>query len=202
MNFHGLDRLEALQEQGYVVLDDFLPADTARGLLKSARAKKDDGLFHAAGIGQGSDHQVIKKIRGDEVLWWETPLPGSSESVLSNRLDELKQAINREWFLGIWEWEGHYACYPPGAFYEKHVDPFQKDDSRILSTIYYLNAEWQPEDGGQLVIYPENQPQGLRIEPKANRLVVFFSDQLAHEVLETRRARWSVTGWFKKRKVL
>ncbi|MBL7715583.1 MAG: 2OG-Fe(II) oxygenase [Bdellovibrionales bacterium] len=197
MDFNWLDRLQA---EGFAVVDDFLDADVAHGLWQSARRLKSEGRFRGAGIGQGSDHQVQKRIRGDEVLWWDGKM-GPIESKFSDRLTEVKQAINQDWFLGLWEWEGHYACYAPGTYYEKHVDPFREDDSRVLSTITYLNPDWQKEDGGELVIYPTSHPEGLKIEPKAGRLVVFFSEKLPHEVLKTRRDRYSITGWFKKRKV-
>ncbi len=50
--------------------------------------------------------------------------------------------------MGILHKEFHYALYPEGTFYKRHLDTFQNDDRRKLSIVYYLNEEnWLPEYG-------------------------------------------------------
>jgi hypothetical protein len=39
-----------------------------------------------------------------------------------------------------------------GAHYIRHCDN-PNINGRVLTAIYYMNTEWQPEDGGQLRIY-------------------------------------------------
>ena len=37
----------------------------------------------------------------------------------------MKQRLNRALFLGLFEFEGHFALYPEGAFYRTHYDSFR-----------------------------------------------------------------------------
>jgi SM-20-related protein len=60
--------------------------------------------------------------------------------------------------------------------------------------ISYLNSDWQPADGGELMIHQENRNQKLRTQGKT---VFFKSDELLHEVLVTQNTRMSITGWLK-----
>lgn len=57
-----------------------------------------------------------------------------------------------------------------------------------------MNENWQPEDGGQLVIYNEEREVVEIISPKENRLVIFLSETL-HEVKLCSKERKSITGW-------
>ena len=77
------------------------------------------------------------------------------------------------------------ACYPGGgARYVKHRDALPYKAGRKLTVIYYLNAHWQPGHGGELRIWPSDEPETEHpavIAPLADRLVVFISS-LEHEV--------------------
>ena len=87
----------------------------------------------------------------------------------------------------------HFALYPPGAFYKRHLDAFKERNARKISLILYLNQDWQVTDGGQLRMYlPE---QRLDISPLGGRLVCFRSELIEHEVLPAKRDRLSITGW-------
>jgi SM-20-related protein len=105
--------------------------------------------------------------------------------------------FNQRFFLGIARNEHHLAVYPPGTHYEKHVDTFKNSDSRVVSTVLYLNRNWKAADGGELVLYPE-RGNAVTIEPTAGRLVLFESI-LPHEVLLSHSNRYSITGWFRRR---
>ena len=58
-------------------------------------------------------------------------------------MDSLREALNRGLFLGLEDFECHFALYPPGAFYRKHVDRFRDDDRRMVSAVIYLNDAMQ-----------------------------------------------------------
>ena len=87
--------------------------------------------------------------------------------------------------------------YPSGSFYQRHLDRFKDDDRRTISSVFYLNTAWQESDAGQLRIYSGVQQHN--IAPLANRLVLFVSADIWHEVLPTNAIRKSLTGWFKRR---
>ena len=112
--------------------------------------------------------------------------------------DELRQALNQAFYLGLADYESHFAHYPPGAFYQKHLDRFRDDDRRTVSAVLYLNDDWQADQGGALRLYPDGG-EPLDVLPEAGTLVLFMSADLPHEVLPATRERLSLTGWFRRR---
>jgi SM-20-related protein len=101
--------------------------------------------------------------------------------------------------MGLFDYECHFSRYPQGAFYRRHLDAFQGRTNRILSTVCYLNPDWQPGSGGELLIYADEQSQDPIewVEPCFGTLVVFLSDRFPHEVLPTQRERLSLAGWYR-----
>ena len=104
-------------------------------------------------------------IRSDHIQWLE---PGQSP-VCDDYLevmDGLRQQLNRELFLGLEEFECHFAFYPPGAFYQTHLDRFRDDDSRSVTAVLYLNPDWQPAHAGELRMH---MPDGSQLDAAAGR---------------------------------
>lgn len=190
-----------LREDGWVVVPGFLSRDETGTLRDDLRQAWDTGALRPAGIGHGGGHQLRADIRGDRILWLDEVAAVPAQQAYFERMDALRQAINRETFLGLFDLESHFAVYPPGSFYRRHLDRFRDDSARTVSCILYLNDDWRPEDGGQLRLYLDEAGEGAHvdIEPAGGTLVTFLSDQFWHEVLPTRRERMSVTGWFRTR---
>jgi SM-20-related protein len=140
---------------------------------------------------------VREGIRGDSIDWLEQGQSAACDQYLQT-MDALRQALNQAFYLGLEDYESHFALYPPGAIYQKHLDRFRDDDRRTVSAAYYLNDDWQPEHGGALRLYPQNGPE-LDVLPTAGTLVLFISAELPHEVLPATRERLSLTGWFRRR---
>jgi SM-20-related protein len=106
--------------------------------------------------------------------------------------------LNSELFLGLFDYECHYAVYPEGSFYRKHVDAFKGRASRVLTTVLYLNPNWQPEYGGELLMYGEDdEVPFIKVSPAWGTMVMFLSEHFPHEVLPARATRYSLTGWFR-----
>ena len=125
-----------------------------------------------------------------------------AEKLYFDRINDFVQYLNSTCFLGIQEKEFHYALYPEGTFYKRHLDTFQNDSRRKLSMVCYLNDEdWQADFGGELTIYfKENGIESEKnIVPKAGRMVIFESQVLEHEVKPVKQPRLSITGWLKTR---
>ena len=191
--------IDKIASEGYGVLDNFLSADEVAGLAAQLRRRQAEGQLKAAGIGQGKA-VVEKEIRGDVIAWLDEEDRTFEESVFLHRIDAFRQYVNQTCFLGLRESEFHYALYPPGTFYKRHLDQFRADSRRKLSLICYLNDGWQKDDGGQLAIYLPtvgDTERTVTIEPIGGRLVCFESGRLEHEVLPARRERLSLTGWLK-----
>jgi SM-20-related protein len=117
-------------------------------------------------------------------------------------MEFLRQTLNRELTLGLFGFEAHLALYPPGARYRCHLDQFQDEGDRVLSTSLYLNPDWGAEDEGFLRLYLD-EPESAPFEdvlPVGGTLVCFLSGRFHHEVLPSRRERLASTGWFTRRR--
>lgn len=89
------------------------------------------------------------------------------------------------------------SIYDKGAHFQKHVDNPNRD-GRVLTSIVYLNAgaPWGPNDGGELQLFPLDGSPPAFFAPLCGRLVLFWADRLAHEVLPAKRRRMALTYWW------
>ena len=189
---------QALSERDWACCPDFLPAQRVAALRHEALALRSEGRFHPAGVSQIAERRP--DIRGDDILWVEEEAP-LAQTLQQQELAQLKEAINAALYLGLHDFEGHYAAYPAGTGYARHVDRFRGDSRRVLSVVLYLNEAWDPEDGGELCLYDsqESVEPAARISPVGGTLICFLSEHVPHEVLPTRRMRLSLSGWFRRR---
>lgn len=189
--------IAGISKNGYAVCDDFLATSEVENLLKTFTIRYDAGIFKQAGIGKLSEVRKELSTRGDEILWIETNSKDAAERVLLDKIQDFVQYLNQTCYLGIVDTEIHFAKYSIGKFYRRHRDAFQAQKGRVLSVIFYLNVDWQPQNGGNLVIYTQenNLEKAVSITPMAGRLVCFESKKLDHEVTETFAERFSITGW-------
>ncbi|MDG3582779.1 2OG-Fe(II) oxygenase [Galbibacter pacificus] len=192
-----------LLEQQYSVIDNFFTDDEVVLLRNSLMAKYEEEQFKKAAIGNKFDEQIIKSIRGDFVLWIDEQKANAAETRFFHKINHMTHYLNKTCFLGILHKEFHYAVYPEGTFYKRHLDTFQNDDRRKLSFVCYLNDEyWKNENGGELVIYQEKNgvEAAKSLYPLPGRVVIFESQLLEHEVKTVLAAeRYSITGWLKTR---
>ncbi|MCP8898913.1 2OG-Fe(II) oxygenase [Gilvimarinus xylanilyticus] len=190
-----LDELaDKLTQHGYAVMDQtFNPV-----AVQELRAEFDHpgAEFKNAGIGRQEDFTIARNVRGDRICWLEGRT--GAASFFLDAMADIRHGLNRRLFMGLFDYESHLSYYPVGSFYKKHVDAFHGRSNRVLSTVFYLNQNWQPEDGGELVLYDRADKQVLeRVVPHAGRLVVFLSEEFPHEVLPAARERYSIAGWFR-----
>lgn len=185
----------ALSTKGYVVLEEALPVNLLHDLLSHFKSL-DEEKFSRGGVGRDSDYQLNRFVRGDEIHWLNGTHPVTRNYF--DWIEDLRKGLNRRLFLGLFDYECHYAWYPEGTFYKKHIDAFRGSNTRIVSTVLYLNPLWTSGDGGELVIYHADNDQVLEtVEPHFGRLVIFLSEEFPHEVLPVNSSRYSLTGWFR-----
>lgn len=181
---------------GIAVQDGFLSQPRVAELIEHAERRRARGDFGAARIGVDQRLQRREEVRGDHTCWLVEPMFAGERALLSD-LEGLRLELNRQGYLGLFDLELHYAWYPPGTGYARHVDQLQGRDQRKVSVVLYLNDPWEPEAGGELRIFGQD---GARdIEPIAGRLVCFLTAGREHAVLPTRRDRLSIAGWFRQR---
>ena len=186
-----------LRTRDFAVRDEFLTPQQVRALIDCAEMRRERGGFVAARIGAGRSLERREEIRGDSICWLSEPLY-APERELFRSLEELRLQLNRSGFLGLFESEWHYARYPPGAGYARHIDQAQGREQRRVSLVLYLNEQWQSCDGGVLRIFADDGGYS-DIEPLGGRVVAFLTERREHAVLPTRRDRLSLTGWFRSR---
>jgi SM-20-related protein len=189
--------VDDLAERGWSQQNIFLPLGLTQELAAECRKRAAEGELAPAAVGRGSFSEIREGIRGDHIQWLEPGQVDACDSYLG-LMDSLREAMNRGLFLGLEDFESHFALYPPGAFYLKHVDRFRDDDRRMVSAVIYLNDAWLPEHGGQLRMYLE-EGREHDVVPTGGCLVVFLSGEVPHEVLPATRERLSLTGWFRRR---
>ena len=189
--------LDDLAEQGWAIATNALPVDLTLELAQECRARENQGALQPAGVGRGSAHGVQEGVRGDHIQWLEPGQCAAGDRYLA-MLDDLRGQLNQALYLGLEDYEGHFALYPPGTFYQKHLDRFRDDDRRAVSAVFYLNSDWLPEQGGALRLYLADGRE-LDVLPEAGTLVLFLSADLPHEVLPATRERLSLTGWLRRR---
>ena len=194
--------IDGLMEQKYSIVDNFFSVEEMQGLRHALMQKYEEDRFKKSAIGNQANEKIIDAVRGDFILWLDEANAEGAERVFFDKLQDFTQYLNRTCFMGIAKQEFHYAVYPEGTFYKRHLDTFMNDSSRKLSVVCYLNGEdWKPEYGGELTLYfnEDGLETSKDVYPLQGRLVVFESQVLEHEVKPVKRERLSITGWLKTR---
>lgn len=204
-DFDGDDPLFAqvaddLRAKGWSVIPNALPERLGAQLHLQLLNGDLDG-FVPAGVGRAADFTLNPFVRRDVIAWIEGETDAEQQWLQWS--SRLRLFLNRRLFLGLFSFESHFSHYPPGAFYKKHVDAFKGNlltdtANRVLSVVAYFNPGWQSEDGGELVMFRDAEPDPfLCVTPAYGTLVVFLSEEFPHEVRAARRDRYSIAGWYR-----
>ena len=194
--------MDAIDLHGWgVKTDGISPADSLRLKSECEHSCAQD-RFHLAAVGRGSRQQVHEGIRNDQILWLQPEAPSVEQAAYLAQLEIIRLALNQRFFLGLFDFEGHFAIYPQGAFYKPHLDRHIGTNARVVTVILYLNPHWQPGDGGELKLWTtpgEKTGPFTLIEPRLGTLVCFLAADFWHEVMPAIKTRMSITGWFRQR---
>ncbi len=183
---------DALVNTGYIILEDTFNTDLIDKLYKCS---KDESKYKRARISNTQKSHIDKTRRSDKTKWIDEDNGTLSEYL--SFTEGLREYLNRSLYLGLTYYESHFSIYEKGAFYEKHLDAFKGSSNRKVTTLLYLNEEWNESDAGELILYDENNREIQRVLPKGNTMLVFLSDKFPHEVLKTEKKRHSIAGWFR-----
>jgi SM-20-related protein len=194
--------IHALGERGWFLRDGVLGRPDAVRIHDHIETLAVAGRLRPAGVSRGADHRVDPAVRGDAILWVEAPDVPRELAGLWAAFIALRDALNRQAYLGLDRMEVQVARYPgDGTRYARHRDAFQilpgRRPSRRVTAIYYANSAWSPEAGGLLRLHGDAGP--VDVAPLLDRLLVFMSEQVEHEVLPARAPRCAVTAWFRPR---
>ena len=182
--------IEAFYQHGWVWLPNFLSTELNAALAHEA---KYEAQLAPAGIGRQGDHQLNQQIRRDATQWFDGSTAAQQQYLA--QMAQLQQLFNRRCFLGLFDFECHFARYQNGDYYQKHVDAFSGRSNRVLTTVSYLNSV---SAGGELALYDEHDNLIDKFLPTAGGLILFESERFPHEVLPAIDSRYSIAGWFRK----
>ncbi|MEC8938077.1 MAG: 2OG-Fe(II) oxygenase, partial [Pseudomonadota bacterium] len=146
-----LELVDALVEQGWYVGKGVIDSALCQALHREIHHLAEHDALDEAGIGRGQQHHLRKDIRGDAIHWLDRE--SDAQRRYLDAMAELQQSLNQALFLGLFEYEAHFAHYPAGAFYQRHLDSFRGRANRVISTVGYLNPDWPSDGGGEMVIY-------------------------------------------------
>lgn len=178
------DELRALAERGCFIRDGFLPH--AEALAAHAFASGLVETLKPAGIGR--DSFLDPNIRGDFTRFLD-------ESPVHAAFERLQTQLNSSLGLGLANFQTQLGYYPGnGALYVKHLDALPTKNLRRVTALLYLNPLWKPEHGGQLRLHLDRE---VDVDPTLNRLVVFLSERIEHEVRPSFAPRLTLTAWYR-----
>lgn len=195
--------MAGLARRGFAVLEQAFPEAFLDALEAEARAAWQAGDYQSAGVGREADR--VAEIRADHILWIEPEAPTALQARYLDALGALRLGVRRELYLPVDEIEAHFAVYPAGAFYRRHLDQFRGTPHRWVSCLLYLNRDWTPEDGGQLRLHVAGEDGAetwVDVFPEYGTFACFLSDCIEHEVLPTARPRTSLAAWLRQRRVI
>ena len=190
----------SLCRNGWALVEDLLPsASHVHMMLRELHTRGD---LHLGEVSRG----VRQASRSDLMTW--LPAHGAQRTELRELLravDELVLALMTDRGVAdrlgagvqLQRHEIQATCYPgTGATYPRHLDETGAFATRrVLTCIFYANPQWQQSDGGELRLHVSGG-RTLDVQPLANRLILFWSDALPHEVLLSRAHRYAVSIWY------
>lgn len=184
------DEVEQLGSRGFFTRSSFLGPT----LAAQVRAEALTVPLRPAGLRRGKELDAT--VRSDELAWLTAEETTGALHEAVQRFTALMHALNEAAWQGLRRFDLQLAHYGPGAHYDRHLDAFPGDDNRRVTAIVYLNPAWTERDGGKLRLFVDPP---LDLEPTLDRLVVFRSALVEHEVLEARADRWALTAWYSAR---
>ena len=110
--------------------------------------------------------------------------------------EALRGELNARAYLGLTRTEVQLGRYAMGGSYARHCDAFAGGPGRVITAIWYANPEWQAAHGGRLRVW---DPEQRDVEPLLDRLIVFRSDCVQHEVQLCNSERFAITAWYTPR---
>lgn len=186
---------DRLSTDGYLLLPNALPKSLLSALQQRVQSLAPEN-WRSAGVGRAQQYQVNQQIRSDKIHWINAT--NEAEAIFLSLMDQLRQGLNQRLYMGLFDYESHFSIYQSGDFYQKHIDALKGRSNRVLSTVLYLNTDWQAADAGELLLYAQDGEQILaKVAPNYGTLLIFLSEQFPHQVLAANRDRYSIAGWFR-----
>jgi hypothetical protein len=156
-----------------VVVDDFLPAPVAEGLLAE--------IGRCQSFEKSNDYIFAKNKFENPRLEQLGPSGDALRTLLLS--DDFAQALSRMYgrtlFVDAAFTGGGLHRGGEGSYLDMHVDfglhPGHREWIRELNLLLYLNKDWRPEYGGHLQLRHGTTGETAAIEPRFNRMVMMIT---------------------------
>ena len=192
--FGALDQIlvDTLAADGRCVTDQLFDPVLIAELYREVSRRQD---LSPAKVGRHQAHRSHHDIRRDKTGWLNGETLAQRQYL--ERMDTLREGMNRSLYLGLQEFEAHFSRFDQGDFYRTHVDALKGQRNRVVTSVTYLNAQWHEEWGGELVMYDGDGVELTRVLPYGGVTVLFLSEAFPHQVLPALTSRYSIAGWFR-----
>ena len=170
------ERYAAAEPYPHITLDGVLHDDALRAVCEEFEAIPDATWTNYL-------HLNERKFGHTDVHHWGTTLQALRDELTSDRFVKLVSDVSGIADLradDVMDGGGLHRSLP-GGFLNVHTD-FSAHHSkpgwrRRVNLLLYLNPDWQPEWGGQLELWSKDMQRCVtRVEPKANRILLFTTD--------------------------
>lgn len=190
------EQLDQLATHHFVQGGGFSDAATLHQARGELRALLQAHRMRPAAVSRGEARRMDATERSDLMAWIDPSDVTPALNVLHGVFMSLQAQLNEGLFLGLRSFELQAAVYPGGgAHYRRHMDAFPGSENRVVTAIVYLNPDWKPQHGGELLAWA---PDVTSVAPALGRWVVFLSDRIEHEVRPAFAERWALTAWFRR----
>lgn len=227
---HALSITKSLIDHGYYSTPSpfsILPQEVIRQMREQSIILQDNGRLEQSWSEKIDSVGNVTKFYKEGVFacepdgkdYYEAPDLVTYMSVLLQTLPELlNQSCDKEesiepFGLSVTSFNAKLAVTSAGgSVYPLHIDNpqgIEVGDTRKLTCILYLNPDYKQEDAGELRIFRDEAEENAEdcfvdIKPDGGRMVLFWSDEIPHQVLPTgphageshsSRDRWALTLW-------
>ncbi|KAF0720526.1 Aste57867_245 [Aphanomyces stellatus] len=196
---------QGLAKDGFCILHDFASKNVALAMRTEAERLFAEGhMFQSMSVDEHGnsfpkDNVFASELDGHEwdlaptILHYTRSVMLQAPAMLNELFPEI-QISSRAYASKL------AVSLGDGASYPKHCDTAGLPDQRKVTMVYYLNPSWKPAHGGQLQVYTND---GVEVvEPRADTLAVFWSDQVVHDVVPCENSpsdvmaqRFALTLW-------
>lgn len=208
-----------LELRGWAYASEALDPTLVAALRAEAEALDEAGQTHAGRVGRAQHETRAPDVRKTRIAWLDGTTDAQARFLAG--AEALRVALNQRLFLGLFEFEAHFAVYPPGGFYARHLDAFTRpaaaagalsERTRVVSLVAYLNRDWTEDDGGRLAVWEQTPsgadgrpdlagldtvPPAAELAPEGGGLVLMLSESIPHEVRLSHATRYAIAGWFR-----
>ncbi len=91
--------IDDLLQQQYSIVNDFFSSEEVDVLRNSLLAKYEADRFKKSAIGNRTNEEIDKAIRGDFILWMDEKNANEAENVFFRKINELVDYLNKTCFL-------------------------------------------------------------------------------------------------------